>query len=133
MGSSVRLTAAQVNAIMEDSSSMIGFNLAPFISASHQYVEERLGSTDLSETLLTEIERWVAAHFATVKRRRTTREKIGPAEDEYTLRPGEGIMMTDYGQMAVSLDTSGRLVEAGKPRAQVTACDVLTDENVADI
>jgi len=123
--STPRVTDADVKAILEDSSSAIGFSLAPFISMAHLFVEQRLGGQGLGEDLLTEIERLVAAHFTSLKRRRTTQERIGEATDTYALKVGSGLAATDYGQQALALDPTGRLAETGRPRAQVTAFNVL--------
>ena len=97
-----------------------GLDLDPFISASHALVEDKLTDSHIGhgETLLFEIEKWLAAHFAAVACRQPVSEEIGVAAINYGTKLGLGLDNTIYGQQAKLLDTSGtlaRLDGAGEP------------------
>lgn len=106
-----RITQTELEVIISNPSSA---DLTPFITAANDLVTDRLGSEGMSSTRLKSIELFLAAHFATVLLRRTGVEEIGEARIEY--QPGKlGVFLrsTDYGQAAMSLDTSGKLGAVG--------------------
>lgn len=92
-------------------------DVTPFIEAANAFVTKRLGSSsELSDTQLEQIERWVAAHFlAMSKERQTTKERMGDTEFSYNWNTKDGLAATTYGQTAMVLDTTGDLASAGKP------------------
>lgn len=111
-----RVTASEVLEIMN--TQLTEDQLAPFIKSANLTVTSILGeSTVLSEDQLTEIERWLAAHFASVLDPLPVREIIGEAEASYQGKFGMQLQSTTYGQTAMSLDITGSLANLGKTKA----------------
>ena len=79
--------------------------------------------TDMTDTVLTEIERWFVAHMiATGIQRSTKEEKVGDASVSYTGYWSKGLESTPYGQMVITLDFTGRLKQySNKGRASIYA------------
>jgi hypothetical protein len=116
------VTEGEVLEIYADAGSR---SLKPFIDAAHLVIENRFGITTLSPTHLKEIERWLAAHFASCVISSTaevSRDKIGNSEREYfrQSQPKAAVISsTKYGQQACLLDTTGVLATSGKQLAQL--------------
>lgn len=113
-----RVTPAEVKAIIDTDK----INLLPFIDAANALVTEVLGETDLSSTLLKEIERWMSAHFIAMSGSdsdagEVVEEEVGESRVKYTFDRGTGFSNTRYGKQAIMLDTTGRLGSMGKTRA----------------
>jgi len=71
-----------------------------------------LGTT-LDADILTEIERWLAAHMCAISRERQIKKAgAAGAEVEYTGYWSYGLTGTTYGQMVLTLDTTGAMAEA---------------------
>lgn len=106
-----RVTADQVTAIIELPS---GVDVSAFIAAATVVVNRiALADTALGDDDLLEIERWLAAHFAAIRYQRTTKEKVGDAEDNYATPAASlvGLLSTRYGQQARNLDPTGVLAD----------------------
>lgn len=104
-----RVTDSDVLAIIDTDKT----DLTPFITVAN-LLTEQLDDDCLTEELLTEIERWLAAHFVAVSEGIQQREKIGDAETWYNITYlGEGLKQTRWGQQAISLDCSGLLARMG--------------------
>lgn len=102
-----RVSADDVRAICDLDADL---NVEPFILVASALVDAHLASVGLSATMLTEIERWLAAHFACVYDPRLTEMGTGPDRVRYEGgATGEGLKSTRYGQQAVALDSSGTL------------------------
>jgi hypothetical protein len=89
-----------------------GVDLTSFIDTAHLIVDESLLNAGLSSARLTQIELYLAAHFALVTHERggLQRQKAGDAEDYYQSSGFKtGLQATRYGQQATILDTSGTL------------------------
>lgn len=70
---------------------------------------------DATEEHLTELERWLTAHMiASTLSRMAEKEKVGQAEITYMGKWGEMLKSTPYGQVLLTLDTSGKLGKVGK-------------------
>lgn len=115
--STARVTAADVQEILDTTLEASVINA--FINTAHTFIEANLGSANLGEAMLTEIEKWLAAHFLSIRDRRVKSENIA---GEYSVtyevgNLGEGLMSTTYGQTAVALDTSGTLDNLNLKRA----------------
>ena len=98
--------------------------LTSYINGANTFVTGVLSGEGLSTALLTEIERWIAAHMiASTRERMAEKEGAGGAEIKYTGKWGEGLRSTSYGQMAIGLDTSGTLeaMSDGKLPARMVA------------
>lgn len=85
-------------------------------------------TTTPSEAVLTEIERFYAAHMiASTNYRLPAREKVGDAEIEYGSKVeyvGEGydrLSATPYGQTVLQLDSTGQMNKVGKRAAKIFA------------
>ena len=103
-------------------------DLSPFITAANLIVTDKLGSSGLSSATLTEIERWLAAHFVVCKERQPTSKRIGETEESYNWNTNTGLLRTTYGQAAIALDTTGTLSKIGKPQILFdVAMDLPTD------
>lgn len=101
-----RVTEAEVQAIMEDYPD----DLEPFIELATLMVDEELADRGMTASRLKQIEKWLAAHFAATMTPLTTQEAAGSVSQSLQRgSPGQGLMATQYGQQAVSLDVSGRL------------------------
>jgi len=102
-----RVTEEEVQAIMEEYPD----DLTPFMTVASLLVEEELVPIGvLSDDRLKEIERWLSAHFAAVRTPLATQEGAGPVtQSNQRGSPGKGLASTQYGQNAISLDTTGTL------------------------
>jgi hypothetical protein len=107
-----RVTPAEVKLILPDSE-LTDAVITAFITSANNLVTEVL--TDyLSETMLTEVEKWLTAHMITsTVERMATREGAGGAEIFYTGKYGQNLTSTPFGQMVLSLDPSGRMAALG--------------------
>lgn len=104
-----RTNVTDVKAILDDTT-LSGSVITSFINGANTFVTEQLSSKGLSDSLLKEIERWVAAHMISMTRERQIKKAgAGGAEVEYTGYWSYGLNATNYGQMAISLDTSKTL------------------------
>ena len=116
-----RVTYTDVKAIM-DGITTADATVTIFITSAHIIVESALSTSGLTETVLTEIEKWLAAHLiASTVYRTTSEEKLGDASLVYTGKWGMKLESTPYGQMVLLLDSSGLLASAGKTGASIYA------------
>lgn len=95
-----------------------------YIETANNFVDNTLLATDLTEATLTIIEKWLTAHLiASTQERVATEEGAGGAYIKYAGVFGDGLKATPYGQMSITLDTSGTLlnIAAGKKSASITA------------
>ena len=82
------------------------------------------GDTTLSEDVLKEIERYIAAHFLTVTEPEhggLVEHEIGATRARFPDNLGKFLEGTRYGQQALLLDVTGKLSGAGAARAQFRA------------
>lgn len=116
-----RVTAAEVKEVIKTKLSEA--EVDPYVTSANAFVDQVLGTdTTLSAAILKEIERWTAAHMiASSKTRQAKREEAGGAKVEYTGEYGANLASTSYGQMALSLDTSGKMAATGRKVASVYA------------
>lgn len=110
-----RVTAANVQAITKSSRE----DMAPFIQTANVLVDQHvLGGVGVTTALLFEIELYLAAHFLTVSEERggLVRSETGESSDTYGIMPGQGFIMTRFGQQAMALDPTGNLRRSGTGR-----------------
>ena len=90
-----------------------------FINAAHLLVVQAdLAGSGLAEALLVEIERWLSAHFLSIRDKRVEQESVGGEwSAKYQGKTDMGLEATTYGQQALALDTSGELAATGLKRA----------------
>jgi len=95
----------------------------PFINVAHLMIEEHLaGVTSLSDDLLMEIERWLAAHFVEIRTPSVRSKGVDGANTVYQIGYlGQGLNATRYGQMVLLLDSTGTLAAIGKRKAEFKA------------
>jgi hypothetical protein len=117
-----RVTASEVKAIM-DGCTTADATVTIMIGAATEVVDKVfLNNTDMSTTLLKEIERWLTAHMiASTVWRTTASEKVGDAEMKYTGEWGKNLESTPYGQMVLTLDFTGLMAKMGKLGASIYA------------
>jgi hypothetical protein len=100
-----RTTVAEVKLIIE--TTLTDPSIQAFINGASLHVTQVL-STTLSEEVLTEIEKWLTAHMiASTRERMAKSEEAGGAKISYLGKDGTGLEQTPYGQMVLSLDTTG--------------------------
>lgn len=104
-----RTTAQDVLDILTSDTTLTLTSILPYIDSANVFVTSVLdGKLDVS--ILTEIEKWVSAHMASVSRERLIKEAgAGGAYVKYAGEWGEELYSTQYGQMALMLDTSNTL------------------------
>lgn len=101
--------------------------LDEFIDDASAIVDQYLDGQGLGTSVLARIEKYLAAHLASVRDPLALREQIGDVNVTFEARARSvgvgtrGLSLTFYGQQALSLDTTGRLENAGKRRAFVKA------------
>jgi|WetSurSiteA1Bulk_404760.scaffolds.fasta_scaffold193098_1 hypothetical protein len=118
----VRITNYDVMQVMGDTS--LDRDLVDAVINTANLIVNKVytGDTTLGEDLLTEIEKYYAAHLLACTVRRTTiDEKIGDAQVKYAGKFGTKLEMTPYGQIVLSLDPTGLMANAGKLPASMFA------------
>jgi len=113
-----RTTAAKVQAIIKETISET--TIDAFIAGATLLLDEVFeDETDLDDDLIAEIERWLTAHMlaSTDFARVAKKEGAGGASIEYTGQWGKNLESTPYGQQALALDPSGKLMAATARRA----------------
>ena len=114
----IRVTAVEVKEIINTAiEEQIILN--SFIATASLYVDENLVGLDpiLSDATLKRIELYLAAHFVALTEEKggITSSAINDAKDTYSNVYSEGFQSTRYGQMSITLDTSGTLKALGAP------------------
>lgn len=114
-----RVIAEDVRSIM-DATDISDMDIDSFISGANALMNSLFGTSE--NNLLKEIERWLSAHLiACTRERQALKEEAGTAKITYTGVYGEGLHMTSYGQMAMSLDITGRLYMLMMRQAKIYA------------
>lgn len=104
----VRTTQANVDTIIEVDASITDYT--PFIAVANTLVTEKCTGGDLTATELEMIERWLAAHFITVRDKQVISAGIsGGPNVKYESKVDLGLDSSRYGQTAMLLDTTGGL------------------------
>lgn len=126
-----RTTKTDVEGIVELDASVVPDDAAllPFITIANELVTECCVTggpdTPYTDDRLELIERWLTAHFYTVRDPRTTNEKAGSVGATFQSKVDLGFDTSHYGQTAMRLDTNGGLaklnsdMKKGKPRVGV--------------
>lgn len=120
------VTTAEVRLIMNVTDTILtDAMIDPFITAAEALVDKVFADdSDIGDTLLEEIKKWMTAHMiASTIHRTTSEEKLGDASVKYTGYWGGGLKSTPYGQMVLILDTSGLMAKTGKMSATITAVE----------
>lgn len=110
-----RVTEAEVLEILPAGTSLVEATVLPFATSANTFVTANLGDKSLSDDLLKEIERWIAAHMIAMSKEQQIKEAgAGGAVVKYTGYWSYKLLATNYGQVAVSLDTSKTLEAIAK-------------------
>ena len=80
-----------------------------FIADAHTLMCALLDGWGVPSSILTLIEKQLAAHFAALTYPSTVREGLGPLSTSYSLKAGMGLEASRYGQTALALDPTGVL------------------------
>lgn len=117
-----RVDYDDVKAIM-DNCTTANATITVFITSANALINKVfVNDATMSEDMLTEVEKWLAAHLiASTVFRTTSEEKLGDASLKYTGEWGKKLESTPYGQMVLLLDASGLLANAGKMAASIYA------------
>ena len=113
---SVRTTAEDVQGIIEVDASIIpdDASMLPFITVANELVTEYCVGQGYTDARLELIERWLSAHFYTIRDMRAESEKAGPVSAKYQSKVDLGFDSSHYGQTAMRLDTQGGLSRLNK-------------------
>ena len=106
-----RVTAEEVEAIIQYDDTI---ELDPFIEVANQLVTELCTDSDYADDRLTEIERWLSAHFYHIDDQHVADEKAGDVSVSYQYKVDLALNQTKYGQQAMLLDTAGNLAQLNK-------------------
>jgi hypothetical protein len=105
-----RTTAELIGGIIEVDSTI---SLTPFITAANMIVTRqcvtRYASAVYTDDELAEIELWLSAHFYCIRDPRATSESAGGVSASYQHATALGFDSTEYGSMAMRLDSYGGL------------------------
>ena len=93
-------------------------SLGAFITAASLTIDQHLSGQGLSNELLKEIERWLAAHLAAVYQPAAASEREGDKSATYEGQTGLGLDFTRYGQQVKLLDPTGTLANLGRRKAK---------------
>lgn len=107
-----RVTEEEVKAIIDVDTAIT--DISPFMTAANLLVTNVCTSTSLSDDLLKEIERWLAAHFIAIRDVRSDSEGVGNVKIKYQYKVDLNLAQTQYGQQAMMLDISGALIRLNK-------------------
>lgn len=114
-----RATDADVRALVEMRSEV---STTPFITSASVYAGQFLAGKGLSEELLTQLEIYIAAHFAVlaVERGGLLKDTMGESSSTYKQPSNrlKGFESTGFGQAAITMDPSGTLSQASLLDAQ---------------
>lgn len=109
-------TIAEVKEII--STSAADSVITGLITAAGSYMSSVLSSGDLTTAQTDEIKRWMVAHMLAMSiERQGAAEEVGDAQIKYTGKYDMRLQATTYGQMVMTLDTSGKLQQGGKKKA----------------
>lgn len=110
-----RTTVAAVRVILGDHIEITDTNLDVHIDTASLLVDAEFVGSALNDALLTDIEKYLAAHLAALA-------DLPPGVDEQTIDRDEevfskakGLERTHYGQVAITLDVTGTLGKSGRP------------------
>lgn len=113
-----RTTSAAVEGIIEVDANI---SLTPFIETASALVDDIAVDSGHTDTRLELIERWLSAHFYTVRDPRAVRERADRIEVAYQSKVDLNLSTSHYGQQAMILDTSGLLRSISSGRRLVAS------------
>ncbi len=113
----VRVTDEQVQRVVDIPS---GVEVETFIEVASRLVDDVLASAGLSSGRLADIELYLSAHLVALTEEGggITMQRTGASSIQYAQLKGEGLKLTRFGQIALDLDTSGKLKASVRPKAR---------------
>lgn len=119
-----RVTVDEVKSIL-DNTSLTDPVIQTFITGANVYVTDALNGSGLGDDMLKEIERYYAAHLIAITvERMASKEGAGGASITYTGTYGQGLKSSSYGQICLTMDTTGTLAKLdGKKSASTIAIE----------
>lgn len=113
----IRTTKELVGGIVELDEEI---DVSPFIETANALIDQVCLDSDYSETLLELIERWLSAHFYSLRDPLTDLEQVKSVRVQYRGQTKLGLDFTQYGQHAKLLDVDGNLaiLDEGKVKLQ---------------
>ncbi|MCK9570503.1 hypothetical protein M0R72_16265 [Candidatus Pacearchaeota archaeon] len=119
-----RVTEEEVKAIIETGNDYAGVEIvvAPFIDAANALTDKIESEDDdglLTDALLAQIEKFLAAHLYAHRDQQYASESRGGASASYQGQFGMGLDSTRWGQTAKILDVTGYLANLGKAKTEV--------------
>lgn len=119
----MRSTEAEVKEIIN--TDLTDEQVSPFLKSANLLVTSVLTGKGYSDAVMEDIELWLAAHFVAIRDPRTTKEKIGDAEDTYQGKFGDKLNGTSYGQQVLLIEYKGVLAEISSTTG-VATIEVIT-------
>lgn len=112
---SARVSAGQVKEVI-DTSLEDDVILSSMINTANLYIDTHLLAVGHTDSMLQRIELYLAAHIVALTEERGSLKggKVGDASEFLADVFSEGFRATRYGQLALSLDTSGTLARLGQ-------------------
>jgi len=111
-----RATLASIRALLTGQSITIDdVDLNSALVTANGFVTEQLANAGLSDAILIEIEKYLAAHFVVLRDLPGGIDEQTIDRDQEKFSQAEGLQKTQFGQIAVTLDVSGTLTNAGQP------------------
>src|SRR5689334_10376903 len=107
------MTASELRKLIEVPADKRDSDLQPFLDAAALVRSEDLAGSGLSSNRLDQIELYLAAHFAVLSLENggVTQSRYGQSSESYRTPDSKevGLNATRFGQLVLSLDTSGVL------------------------
>lgn len=95
-------------------------SLTPFIATANSLVTERCVPLGYDDERLELIERWLSAHFYSIRDKVVSSESAKGVSQSYQYAVALGLNVTIYGQQAKLLDTKNGLDTFSKKQAKVS-------------
>jgi hypothetical protein len=97
------------------------YQIDPYITSASVFIDSQTALASLDESLLKEMERWLAAHMvASTKERQSKEEGAGGAYIKYAGYWALGLDGTSYGQTLLALDPTGTFSNLSKRKGQAS-------------
>lgn len=117
-----RTTPTEVKEIFD--TDLADSSVSEWIDIASSVVDDVVSNDNsLSDTRLTQIEKLLAAHYASAQDQRIADTSRETASVSYQGDTGMNLQGTKYGQQAIQLDPTGTLSTLGKPRATFSVPD----------
>lgn len=120
----MRTTSLAVSKIIEVDATVNDGDISSFIETANALVTDVCVPLGYDDTRLELIERWLSAHFYSVRDARTKSETVGPISNSFEGQSGMYIAHTRYGQQAMMLDSKGGLAALNRLPEQASRLKV---------